>query len=35
MVLINEHPDHDDEAIDKYLNMELTMGDGMDHERWG
>jgi hypothetical protein len=26
---------NDEEALDKYLNMELRMGDGMDNERWG
>jgi hypothetical protein len=23
------------EAVDKYLNIELRMGTGMDDERWG
>jgi hypothetical protein len=31
-----EHPEADDEeAVDKYLNMELRMGSGTDDERWG
>jgi hypothetical protein len=25
----------DEEALDKYLNMELRMGAGTDDERWG
>jgi hypothetical protein len=34
-MLVKEHPEEDDEAIDKYLNMELTLGVGTDDERWG
>ncbi len=30
-----QHPEEDNEAIDKYLNMELTPGVGTDDERWG
>jgi hypothetical protein len=26
---------NDDEAVDRYLNMELRMGAGTDDERWG
>ena len=29
------HPDEDDEAVDKYLNMELTLGVGTDDPRRG
>jgi hypothetical protein len=33
-MLVQEHPkDDDEEAVDKYLNMELRMGTGMDDER--
>jgi hypothetical protein len=35
-MIIEEHPEADDEeAVDKYLNMELRMGAGADDERWG
>ena len=34
-MLVEERPDEDDEAIDKYLNMELTLGVGTDDERRG
>jgi len=35
-MLVEERPDiEDDEAIDKYINMELTMGVGTDDERRG
>jgi hypothetical protein len=35
-MIVEEHPEADDEeALDKYLNMELRMGAGMDDERWG
>ncbi len=34
-MLIQECPKEDDEALDKYLNMELTMGAGTDDERRG
>ena len=35
-MLVEERPDiEDDEVIDKYLNMELTMGVGTDDERRG
>jgi hypothetical protein len=30
-----QHPEEDNEAIDKYLNMELTPGVGTDDKRWG
>jgi hypothetical protein len=31
-----ERPEDDnEEAIDKYLNMELILGAGMDDQRWG
>jgi hypothetical protein len=30
-----QHPEEDNKAIDKYLNMELTPGVGIDDERWG
>jgi hypothetical protein len=31
-----EHPEaNDEEAVDRFLNMELTMGAGMDDKRWG
>jgi hypothetical protein len=33
-MLVEERPEEDDEAIDKYLNMELTLGVGTDDERW-
>jgi hypothetical protein len=36
MTVLEEHPKaNDEEALDKYLNMELKMGMGMDDERWG
>jgi hypothetical protein len=35
-MIIEEHPEtNDEEAVDKYLNMELRMGAGADDERWG
>jgi hypothetical protein len=35
-MIVEEHPKADDEEeVDKYLNMELRMGTGMDDERWG
>jgi hypothetical protein len=34
-MLIDERPEEDEEAIDKYLNVELTMGVGTDDERRG
>jgi hypothetical protein len=34
-MLVEERPEEDDEAIDKYLNMELTLGVGTDDERRG
>jgi hypothetical protein len=35
-MIVEEHPEADDEeAVDKYLNMELRMGTGTDNERWG
>jgi hypothetical protein len=35
-MIVEERPKADDEeAVDKYLNMELTMGAGTDDERWG
>jgi hypothetical protein len=34
-ILVEERPEEDDEAIDKYLNMEPTLGVGTDDERWG
>jgi hypothetical protein len=35
-MIVEECPKADDkEALDKYLNMELRMGAGMDDERWG
>jgi hypothetical protein len=34
-MLVEEHPEEDDEAIDKYLNMELTLGIATDDKRWG
>jgi predicted ArsR family transcriptional regulator len=34
-MLVEEHPEEDDEAIDKYLNMELTLGVGTDDKRRG
>jgi single-stranded DNA-specific DHH superfamily exonuclease len=35
-MIVEEHPKaNDEEALDKYLNMELRMGAGMDDERWG
>jgi hypothetical protein len=34
-MIVEECPEADDEeAVDRYLNMELTMGAGMDDERW-
>jgi hypothetical protein len=35
-MIVEEHPKADDEeALDKYLNMELRMGAGTDDEGWG
>jgi hypothetical protein len=34
-MLVEEHPEEDDKAIDKYLNMELTLGVGTDDKRRG
>jgi hypothetical protein len=35
-MIVEERPKADDEeALDKYLNMELRMGTGTDDERWG
>jgi hypothetical protein len=34
-MLVKEHPEEEDKAIDKYLNMELTPGVGTDDKRWG
>ncbi len=35
-MIVEEHPKaNDEEAVDKYLNMELRMGTGTDDERWG
>jgi hypothetical protein len=35
-MIVEECPKADDEeALDKYLNMELRMGAGTDDERWG
>jgi hypothetical protein len=34
-MLVEEHPEEDNEAINKYLNMELTLGVGTDDKRWG
>jgi hypothetical protein len=34
-MLVKERPEEDNEAIDKYLNMELTLGVGTDDKRWG
>jgi hypothetical protein len=34
-MLVDEHADENKEVMDKYLNMELTMGIGMDDERQG
>jgi hypothetical protein len=35
-MIVEEHPKADDEeALDKYLNMELRMGARTDDERWG
>jgi hypothetical protein len=34
-MIVEEHPKaNDEEALDKYLNMELRMGTGTDDERW-
>jgi hypothetical protein len=33
-MMVEEHPEADDEeAVDRYLNMELRMGAGTDDER--
>jgi hypothetical protein len=35
-MIVEERPEADDEeALDRYLNMELRMGAGTDDERWG
>jgi hypothetical protein len=35
-MIVEECPEADDEeAVDRYLNMELTMGATMDDKRWG
>jgi hypothetical protein len=35
-MIVEECPEADDEeAVDRYLNMELMMGAGMDDKRWG
>jgi hypothetical protein len=35
-MIVEECPKaNDEEALDKYLNMELRMGTGTDDERWG
>jgi hypothetical protein len=35
-MIVEEHAKaNDEEAVNKYLNMELRMGAGMDDERWG
>ena len=35
-MIVEECPEADDEeAVDRYLNMELRMGTGMDDNRWG
>jgi hypothetical protein len=35
-MIVEEHLEADDEeAVDKYLNMELRMGAGTNDERWG
>jgi hypothetical protein len=35
-MIVEEHPEADDEeAVERYLNMELRMGAGTDDERWG
>jgi hypothetical protein len=34
-MLVEEYPEEDDEAINKYLNMELTLGIGTDDKRQG
>jgi hypothetical protein len=35
-MIVEECPEaNDEEALDKYLNMELRMGAGTDDERWG
>jgi hypothetical protein len=36
-MIVEECPeaDDDEEAVDRYLNMELMMGAGMDDERQG
>jgi hypothetical protein len=35
-MIVEERPEaNDEEALDKYLNMELRMGTGTDDERWG
>jgi hypothetical protein len=35
-MIVEEHPEADNEdAVDRYLNMELRMGVGTDDDRWG
>ena len=35
-MIVEEHPEaNDEEVVDRYLNMELTMGAGMHDKRWG
>jgi hypothetical protein len=34
-MLVYQFLNQDEEAMDKYLNMELNMAIGMDNERWG
>jgi hypothetical protein len=35
-MIVEDHPKaNDEEALDKYLNVELRMVAGMDDERWG
>jgi hypothetical protein len=35
-MIVEERPEaNDEEAVDKYLNMELRMGARTDEERWG
>jgi hypothetical protein len=35
-MVVEERPEaNDEEAVDKYVNMELRMGAGTDDERWG
>ncbi len=34
-MLVDKCPNEEKEEMSKYLNMELTMGIGMDDKRWG